>query len=46
MGFATIPADTELYQRRIEATDEEIDALVYGLSGLTEEIAIVEGRDH
>jgi len=32
---------------RIEATDPEIDALVYGLYGLTEEeIAIVEGRDH
>jgi hypothetical protein len=27
--------------------DEEIDALVYELHGLTEEeIAIVEGRDH
>ena len=41
---ATIPADKELYQRRIEATDREIDALVYELYGLTEEeIAIVEG---
>jgi hypothetical protein len=44
---ATIPADKKLYQRRIEATDEETDALVYELYGLTEEeIAIVEGRDH
>jgi hypothetical protein len=40
---ATIPADKKLYQRQIEATDEEIDALVYELYGLTEdEIAIVE----
>ena len=31
--------------RQIEATDKEIDALVYELYGLThEEIAIVEGR--
>jgi hypothetical protein len=36
-------ADKELYQRQIEATDAEIDALVYELYGLTEEeIAIVE----
>jgi hypothetical protein len=41
---ATIPADKKLYQRQIEATDEEIDAVVYELYGLTEEeIAIVEG---
>jgi len=38
-----MPADRKLYQRQIEATDEEIDALVYELYGLTEEeIAIVE----
>ena len=44
MAVATIPADKKLYQRRIEATDQEIDALVYELYGLTEEeIAIVEG---
>ena len=44
---ATIPADKELYQRQIETTDRQIDALVYELYGLTEEeIAIVEGRDH
>ena len=43
---ATIPAGKELYQRQIEATDRQIDALVYELYGLTkkEEIAIVEGR--
>jgi len=47
LAAATIPADKRLYQRQIEATDAEIDALVYDLYGLTEEeIAIVEGRDH
>lgn len=36
-----------LQKRDIEATDQQIDALVYELYGLTEEeIAIVEGRDH
>jgi hypothetical protein len=40
---ATIPADKELYQRQIEATDRQIDGLVYELYGLTEEeIGIVE----
>jgi len=44
---ATVPGDKELYQRQIHATDEEIDALVYELYGLTEEeIAIVVGQDH
>ena len=43
LATATIPADKNLYQRQVEATDEEIDALVYELYGLTEEeIAIVE----
>ena len=43
----TTPADGELYQRQIESTDAEIDALVYELYGLTEEeITIVEWRDH
>jgi hypothetical protein len=33
----------QLYQRQIEATDRQIDALVYELYGLTEEeIAVVE----
>ena len=45
-GPATIPADTKLYQRQIDATDAEIDALVYELYGLTEEdIGNVAGRD-
>jgi hypothetical protein len=40
---AAIPADKELCQRQIEATDHQIDALVYELYGLTgEEVAIVE----
>jgi type I restriction-modification system DNA methylase subunit/predicted type IV restriction endonuclease len=42
---ASIPADKKLYERQIEATDREIDALVYELYGLTdEEIGIVERR--
>ena len=39
------PADKELYQRQIEATDRQIDGLVHELYGLTEEeIGVVEGR--
>jgi hypothetical protein len=35
------------FQRQIEATDRQIDALVYELYGLTEEeIAIVEGKGY
>ena len=42
---ANTPADCELYQRQIDATDQQIDALVYELHGLTEqEIKIVEER--
>jgi len=44
LAAAAIPADKKLYQRQIEATDAEIDTLVYELYGFTEEeIAIVEG---
>jgi hypothetical protein len=44
LAAANIPADKALYQRQIEATDRQIEALVYELYGLTEEeIAIVEG---
>jgi len=44
LAAATVPPDKELYQRQIEATDRQIDALVYELYGLTEEeIEIVEG---
>jgi hypothetical protein len=45
LAAASIPADKKLYQRQIEATDRQIDALVYELYGLTEEeIGIVEGE--
>jgi hypothetical protein len=38
-------SDHDLYQRQIDATDREIDKLVYELYGLTqEEIKIVEGE--
>jgi hypothetical protein len=44
LAAATTPADKELYRRQIEATDRQIDGLVYELYGLTEkEIAVVEG---
>jgi len=43
LAAASIPADKKLYQRQIAATDQQIDALVYELYGLTaEEIAIVK----
>jgi hypothetical protein len=44
-GSAKSEAQRGAIQRQIEATDREIDRLVYHLYGLTEdEIAIVEGR--
>jgi hypothetical protein len=44
LAAAAIPADKALYQRQIEATDRQIDTLVYELYDLSEEeIAIVEG---
>ena len=50
MGRLTLPhrkPDGERQQRHVEATDQETDALVDELYGLSEEeIAIVEGRDH
>ena len=40
---AKTPADKDRLQRQIDVTDQEIDRLVYGLYGLTEEeLAIVE----
>jgi len=43
LAAAAIPTDKKLYQRQIEATDRQIDALVYELYDLTEEeIKIVE----
>jgi adenine-specific DNA-methyltransferase len=45
LSAATTPADKRLYQRQIDATDKQTDALVYELYDLTEEeIGIVEGR--
>jgi hypothetical protein len=39
------PYEQELLQREIDATDAQIDRLVYDLYGLTEEeIKIVEGE--
>jgi DNA-binding CsgD family transcriptional regulator len=43
LAAAQSPADTEPLQRQIDATDRQIDELVYALYGLTqEEIGIVE----
>jgi len=43
---AKIEHEKTVLQRQIEATDRQIDALVYELYGLTEEeIKIVEGRE-
>jgi len=36
LAAATIPADKTLYRRQIEATDRQVDALVYELYGLGE----------
>jgi len=42
---AKTKGDRDLIERQIAATDDEIDALVYELYGLTdEEIAIVRGE--
>jgi hypothetical protein len=44
LGGAKLSNEKEMIQRRIDATDSEIDRLVYELYGLTdEEIKIVEG---
>jgi len=45
LAAAQLPQERTMLQRQIEATDKQIDRLVYELYGLTEEeIAIVEGR--
>jgi hypothetical protein len=45
MASASVPADKEMLKRQIDATDAEIDSIVYELYGLTqEEIKIVEGE--
>jgi len=44
LAVAKVPSEKELLGRQIEATDRQIDRLVYELYGLTdEEIAVVEG---
>ena len=44
LNAATLPQQKKMLKRQIEATDRQIDRLVYQLYGLTEEeIAIVEG---
>ena len=44
LPLARAPQEQTALERQIEATDRQIDALVYELYGLTEEeIAIVEG---
>ena len=46
LAAAKIAHEQTALQRQIEATDRQIDALVYALYGLTEEeIKIVEGRE-
>jgi hypothetical protein len=45
LASARASADREMCQRQIEATDRQIDMLVYELYGLTEEeIKMVEGE--
>lgn len=45
LAGASLPHSRELLQRQIDATDRQIDGLVYELYGLTEaEIGVVEGR--
>jgi len=44
LASAQTSGEQEMYQRQVEATDRQIDALVYELYGLTEEeIKIIEG---
>ena len=46
LASAKTPTEITLLQRQIDATDHQIDALVYELYGLTEaEIKLVEGKD-
>ena len=45
LAEAVLPQDKTQLQRQIDATDQQIDRLVYELYGVTEEeIGIVEGR--
>ena len=38
LAAATVPPDKDLYRRQIEATDRQIDRLVYELYGLGQRI--------
>ena len=45
LGAAQTPGEKARLQRQVEATDGQIDGLVYELYGLTEEeVRVVEGR--
>ena len=45
LSAAQTPGEKTRLQRQVEATDAQIDALVYALYGLTqEEVGVVEGR--
>ncbi len=46
MPAATIPTDKQFCHWQIKAMDEQFDALVYELHGLTEEVAVVEPTSH
>jgi hypothetical protein len=47
LNVAKTPVDKTMLQRQIDATDSQIDKLVYELYGLTdEEIRIFEGITH
>jgi len=46
LAAAKTPTEKTFLQRQIEATDQQIDALVYELYGLTEEeIRVVGGKE-
>ena len=45
LAAAQTPAEKTRLQRQVDATDAQIDGLVYALYGLTEEeVGVVEGR--
>jgi hypothetical protein len=46
LAAAQTPGEKTRLQRQVDATDAQIDGLVYALYGLTEEeIGIVEGKE-
>ncbi len=45
LAAALTPTDKTLFQRQIASTDHQIDTLIYGLYGLSEEeIRVVDGQ--